>query len=97
MNARLSLAMFGITAVLLFVGCASPQPQQPLSANHPANPDAGGPMMASMMYSCPMHKEVQSDQPGKCPKCGMKLTINAAATQPGSATQNAPAGHVHEH
>lgn len=25
------------------------------------------------MYSCPMHKEVTSDKPGKCPKCGMTL------------------------
>jgi DNA-directed RNA polymerase subunit RPC12/RpoP len=24
-------------------------------------------------YSCPMHPEVQSDQAGTCPKCGMKL------------------------
>jgi hypothetical protein len=24
-------------------------------------------------YSCPMHPEVVSDQPGKCPKCGMNL------------------------
>lgn len=24
-------------------------------------------------YTCPMHPEVQSDQPGNCPKCGMKL------------------------
>lgn len=24
-------------------------------------------------YSCPMHPEVLSDQPGDCPKCGMKL------------------------
>ncbi len=24
-------------------------------------------------YHCPMHKDVVSDQPGKCPKCGMKL------------------------
>ncbi|AFM12947.1 hypothetical protein Turpa_2302 [Turneriella parva DSM 21527] len=24
-------------------------------------------------YVCPMHPEVQSDKPGKCPKCGMKL------------------------
>ena len=21
-------------------------------------------------YSCPMHPEVKSDKPGKCPKCG---------------------------
>jgi hypothetical protein len=24
-------------------------------------------------YSCPMHPEVVKDQPGDCPKCGMKL------------------------
>jgi hypothetical protein len=24
-------------------------------------------------YTYPMHPEVQSDQPGTCPKCGMKL------------------------
>lgn len=25
-------------------------------------------------YTCPMHPEVKSRQPGKCPKCGMNLT-----------------------
>ena len=25
------------------------------------------------MYVCPMHEDVQSDHPGTCPKCGMKL------------------------
>lgn len=24
-------------------------------------------------YTCPMHPEVTSDQPGQCPKCGMDL------------------------
>ena len=26
-----------------------------------------------MSYTCPMHPEVTSDKPGKCPKCGMDL------------------------
>lgn len=26
-----------------------------------------------MKYVCPMHSEVKSDKPGKCPKCGMNL------------------------
>lgn len=27
----------------------------------------------SVNYSCPMHSDVNSDKPGKCPKCGMDL------------------------
>src|SRR5262249_35034752 len=27
----------------------------------------------STVYTCPMHPEVQSSTPGKCPKCGMTL------------------------
>lgn len=25
------------------------------------------------VYTCPMHPDVKSDKPGKCPKCGMSL------------------------
>lgn len=28
---------------------------------------------AAVTYTCPMHSEVTSDQPGKCPKCKMDL------------------------
>ena len=30
-------------------------------------------------YACPMHPEVVSKQPGKCPKCAMSLTVGAAS------------------
>ncbi len=30
------------------------------------------------VYTCPMHPEVVSDKPGKCPKCGMKLVKKTA-------------------
>jgi hypothetical protein len=29
--------------------------------------------VAKKVYTCPMHPEVISDKPGKCPKCGMEL------------------------
>jgi hypothetical protein len=28
-------------------------------------------------YTCPMHPEVKSDKPGKCPTCGMELEKKA--------------------
>lgn len=36
---------------------------------------------ATSLYTCPMHPEVQSDVPGTCPKCGMKLERTAASKQ----------------
>ena len=39
-----------------------------MGMNHPTTQ----PTMA--MYTCEMHPDVASNQPGKCPKCGMTLT-----------------------
>ncbi|HEU4900905.1 MAG TPA: multicopper oxidase family protein [Actinomycetota bacterium] len=39
-----------------------------------ALPAGAGPVT----YACPMHPEVTSDQPGRCPKCGMKLLATQA-------------------
>ena len=32
----------------------------------------------ALAYTCPMHPDVTSDRPGKCPKCGMTLERGAA-------------------
>jgi hypothetical protein len=42
--------------------------------------DVTAPGQRSVIYACPMHPEVTSEEPGRCPKCGMKLVATAAAT-----------------
>jgi FtsP/CotA-like multicopper oxidase with cupredoxin domain len=41
-----------------------------------AMPEAAGPIT----YACPMHPDVTSTEPGRCPNCGMKLLATQAPT-----------------
>jgi type IV pilus biogenesis protein CpaD/CtpE len=42
---------------------------------------AGQPEKA--VYTCPMHPEIISNQPGRCPKCGMNLVLKTPAASEG--------------
>jgi FtsP/CotA-like multicopper oxidase with cupredoxin domain len=49
---------------------------------------------APKTYTCPMHTEVVSDEPGRCPECGMKL-LSAALIDPGA--EHEAHGDHHDH
>jgi transcription initiation factor IIE alpha subunit len=36
-------------------------------------PESKSDSTAKYVYTCPMHPEIITDKPGKCPKCGMTL------------------------
>lgn len=45
-------------------------------------------------YTCPMHPEVISKEPGKCPKCGMDLVVKEKHETHEHADST---GHNHAH
>lgn len=61
--------------------------------------DIGAPGQGPVIYACPMHPAVTSEEPGRCPECGMKLLVTALATQPAGrkATTTPDAHGTHDH
>jgi FtsP/CotA-like multicopper oxidase with cupredoxin domain len=61
-----------------------------------AMPAGAGPVT----YACPMHPEVTSQEPGRCPKCGMKLLAAASVPKPAvadAAAMDDHGGHASGH
>jgi hypothetical protein len=63
MKSLISLSFILLLAAV--TGCKSPEKA---AGSHPSSTGT-----ERVMYVCPMHPDVTSDKPGKCPKCGMEL------------------------
>src|ERR1041385_5412136 len=59
----MALKIFCLIACLILPVAVLPQTRR-------ANPK---PAAQKVVYACPMHPNVTSSKPGRCPKCGMEL------------------------
>ena len=65
-----------------------------------AEMDMGTPELpagAAIEYYCPMHAEVVSSKPGRCPQCGMKLLAREAGGHHHGHSHDGGDEHPHEH
>lgn len=67
----LNTALFGF-ALTLFTACGGEQKQN-AETTEITEQTGTNQEVAGATYTCPMHPEVVSHEPGKCPKCGMNL------------------------
>jgi hypothetical protein len=64
-------------------------------AQTPASPTLSVHPKPTQKYTCLMHPEVATDQPGDCPKCGMKLVpVEGSKHPPSEAARERPASEV---
>lgn len=54
-------------------------------AGHEGHAPGASAVAGATVYTCPMHPEVRSDKPGRCPKCGMNLVAVATKASPPAA------------
>jgi hypothetical protein len=62
-----SVVLVLVTSIAIAAACASTPAPAAATTVTTGDSDAGA------TYVCPMHPEVTSEAPGRCPKCGMKL------------------------
>jgi cytochrome oxidase Cu insertion factor (SCO1/SenC/PrrC family) len=79
---NLPLTKLFIIAAVIGLGAWSLPESNPVSAQKRTRPQA------ARRYVCPMHPEVKSTRPRKCPKCGMVLRLVEPTVDEGGAGSN---------
>lgn len=64
MKRKISILVFTIFTAVTFISCGGSSNNEKRTENKE---------VTAVVYTCPMHSEVESDKPGDCPKCGMAL------------------------
>jgi protein SCO1 len=88
MQLKITRALFSFIAIVALAALPSSFGGDHSVAMAQRKPPVKKKAKAAVVYSCPMHPEVKSNKPGRCPKCGMDLR----------QAKDAPAGHEgHDH
>jgi hypothetical protein len=67
------IALLLSTAILLFALITACQQSKDNAKETDNTEEKAGEETAAVEYTCSMHPEVITKEPGKCPKCGMDL------------------------
>ncbi|WP_324277822.1 multicopper oxidase domain-containing protein [Blastococcus brunescens] len=83
-------------------GWLAAPPDKVLAAVAEMDDPSGDQTAGPVIYACPMHPDVVRDQPGHCPRCGMKLMATHLGEQVGGhdmdhAESSAERGTTHGH
>ena len=73
MKRNISMVMLIALLTTGFVACNSSDRKNKNSTTQTDTSGMRQVMVTDEMYTCTMHNEVMSDNPGKCPKCEMTL------------------------
>jgi multidrug efflux pump subunit AcrA (membrane-fusion protein) len=85
---RVTRLVMVVLAMVIAAACNRPAPVPGSRAVGPGSSDPGH-AQTRIIYTCPMHPEVQDTKPGQCPKCGMDL-VKKEITSGGAPAAPAP-------